>query len=39
VPIGTLLNDTKGVNVSGLYDANQYRASLIQVEGMPLFLY
>ncbi len=39
VPIGTLLEHSKGVNVSGLYDANQYRASLIQVEGMPMFLY
>ena len=39
VPIGTLLEDSKGVNVSGLYDANQYRASLIQVEDMPMFLY
>ena len=39
VPIGTLLEDSKGVNVSGLYDANQYRANLIQVEGMPMFLY
>ncbi|QJB67972.1 6-phosphofructokinase [Parasphingorhabdus halotolerans] len=39
VPIDTLLQDTKGVNVSGLYDANQYRANLLQVEGMPMFLY
>jgi len=39
VPIETLLEDSKGVNVSGLYDANQYRANLIQVEGMPMFLY
>lgn len=39
VPIGTLLEDTKGVNVSGLYDARQYRANLLQVENMPMFLY
>lgn len=39
VPIDTLLTDSKGVNVSGLYDANQYRANLMQVEGMPMFLY
>lgn len=39
VPIDTLLGGTKGVNVSGLYDASQYRANLIQVEGMPMFLY
>lgn len=39
VPIDTLLKDSKGVNVSGLYDANQYRASLVQVEDMPMFLY
>jgi len=39
VPIGTLLDGTKGVNVSGLYDARQYRANLVQIEGMPMFLY
>ncbi len=39
VPIDSLLKDSKGVNVSGLYDANQYRANLLQVEGMPMFLY
>lgn len=39
VPIGKLLEGTRGVNVSGLYDANQYRANLVQIEGMPMFLY
>ncbi|MEW4466618.1 ATP-dependent 6-phosphofructokinase [Parasphingorhabdus sp. JC815] len=39
VPISTLLEGTKGVNVSGLYDARQYRANLMQIEGMPMFLY
>ncbi len=39
VPIGTLLEDTKGVNVSGLYDASQYRPNLVQIENMPMFLY
>lgn len=39
VPIDTLLESTKGVNVSGLYDAREYRANLVQVEGMPMFLY
>lgn len=39
VPIDTLLKSSKGVNVSGLYDANQYRANLVQVENMPMFLY
>ncbi len=39
VPIDRLLDGTKGVNVSGLYDARQYRANLVQVEGMPMFLY
>ena len=39
VPIGRLLEDIKRVNVSGFYDAKQYRASLLQVEHMPMFLY
>lgn len=39
VPIGTLLDGTKGVNVSGLYDAREYRANLVQIENMPMFLY
>ena len=39
VPIDKVLEGTKGVNVSGLYDASQYRANLLQVENMPMFLY
>lgn len=39
VPINRLLEGTKGVNVSGLYDASQYRANLVQIEDMPMFLY
>ena len=39
VPADTLLKSSKGVNVSGLYDANHYRANLVQVEDMPMFLY
>ena len=29
----------KAVDVSGLYDASSYRAKLMRVEGMPMFLY
>ena len=29
----------KSVDVSGLYDASAYRARLMRVEGMPMFLY
>jgi 6-phosphofructokinase 1 len=39
VPIDTLLQGNKSVNVSGLYDAAAYRAKLMRVEGMPMFLY
>ena len=39
VPIDTLLKGTKSVDVSGLYDASAYRARLMRVEGMPMFLY
>ena len=39
VPIGTLEQGTKSVDVSGLYDASLYRAKLMRVEGMPMFLY
>jgi 6-phosphofructokinase 1 len=38
VPADTLLQGCKSVNV-GLYDAENYRAKLIRVEGMPMFLY
>lgn len=39
VPIDTLLHGTKSVDVTGLYDRSTYRAKLMRVEGMPMFLY
>jgi 6-phosphofructokinase len=39
VPIETLLSGRKSVDVSGLYDPQAYRAKLMRVEGMPMFLY
>src|SRR4051794_10496228 len=39
VPADTLLQGRKSVDVSGLYDAASYRAKLMRVEGMPMFLY
>ena len=39
VPIGRLEEGNKSVDVSGLYDASRYRAKLMRVEGMPMFLY
>ena len=39
VPIETLLTGKKSVDVSGLYDRATYRAKLMRVEGMPMFLY
>lgn len=39
VPIDTLLKGTKSVDVSALYDPACYRARLMRVEGMPMFLY
>ncbi|MFN3387355.1 MAG: 6-phosphofructokinase [Allosphingosinicella sp.] len=39
VPADTLLKGTKSVDVSGLYDRSSYRAKLMRVEGMPMFLY
>jgi 6-phosphofructokinase len=39
VPAATLLNGRKSVDVSGLYDPAAYRARLMRVEGMPMFLY
>jgi 6-phosphofructokinase 1 len=39
VPIGTLEESEKLVDVSGLYDPATYRAKLMRVEGMPMFLY
>jgi ATP-dependent phosphofructokinase / diphosphate-dependent phosphofructokinase len=39
VPIDTLLKGTKNVDVAALYDRDHYRARLMRVEGMPMFLY
>jgi 6-phosphofructokinase len=39
VPIDTLLHGVKTVDVAGLYDPAAYRARLMRVEGMPMFLY
>jgi 6-phosphofructokinase len=39
VPIDTLLKGTKRVDTEGLYDRAAYRARLMRVEGMPMFLY
>jgi 6-phosphofructokinase 1 len=39
VPADTLLKGRKTVDVSGLYDAASYRAKLMRVQGMPMFLY
>ncbi|HEX8668243.1 MAG TPA: 6-phosphofructokinase [Allosphingosinicella sp.] len=39
VPADTLLKGKKSVDVSGLYDRTSYRAKLMRIEGMPMFLY
>ena len=39
VPIDTMLNGTKVVDVEALYDRSAYRAKLAAVAGMPMFLY
>jgi ATP-dependent phosphofructokinase / diphosphate-dependent phosphofructokinase len=39
VPAGTLLEGVKSVDVPSLYDPTAYRAKLMRVEGMPMFLY
>ena len=39
VPADTLLQGKKSVDVSALYDRAAYRARLMRVEGMPMFLY
>jgi 6-phosphofructokinase 1 len=39
VPVDSLLQGRKSVDVSGLYDRETYRAKLMRVEGMPMFLY
>ena len=39
VAIDTLLGGSKGVDVARLYDVDAYRARLLGVDGMPMFLY
>jgi 6-phosphofructokinase 1 len=39
VPADTLLHGRKSVDVDALYDPASYRARLMRVEGMPMFLY
>ncbi len=39
VAIDTLLGGRKSVDVGGLYDRLTYRARLMRIEGMPMFLY
>lgn len=39
VPINMLLSGTRRVDTDGLYDTAAYRARLMRVEGMPMFLY
>ncbi|HEY7809781.1 MAG TPA: 6-phosphofructokinase [Allosphingosinicella sp.] len=39
VAANTLLQGTKRVDVAALYDPQAYRAKLMRVEGMPMFLY
>lgn len=39
VPIGTLLKQQKSVDIANLYDSQAYRAKLLRIEGMPMFLY
>ena len=39
VPAATLLEGVKTVDVAGLYDPASYRAKLMRIEGMPMFLY
>ena len=39
VPIATLLEGTKAVDVDALYDRGTYRARLRRIEGTPMFLY
>ena len=39
VPADTLLQGSKSVHVGGLYDPQAYRAKLMSIEDMPMFLY
>ncbi|WP_299321640.1 ATP-dependent 6-phosphofructokinase [Parasphingopyxis sp.] len=39
VPIATLLEQQKSVDVANLYDRDAYRPKFPRIEGMPMFLY
>ncbi|HEU4527898.1 MAG TPA: ATP-dependent 6-phosphofructokinase [Actinomycetota bacterium] len=39
VPIGVVRQGVKRVDVGALYDAEQYRAKILHVDGKPMFLY
>ena len=39
VPIDSVERGRKSVDVTGLYDPSTYRAKLMRVEGLPMFLY
>ena len=39
VPIGRMEEGSKSPDITGLYDSSIYRAKLMRVEGMPMFLY
>jgi 6-phosphofructokinase 1 len=39
VPVAMLESSVKSVDVDALYDPNLYRARLMHVEQMPMFLY
>ncbi|MGS1016040.1 6-phosphofructokinase [Allosphingosinicella humi] len=39
VPIDTLLQGERNVDVEALYDRAAYRARIMRIEGMPMFLY
>ena len=39
VPINALETKEKTVDVANLYDRDAYRAKLLRIEDMPMFLY
>jgi ATP-dependent phosphofructokinase / diphosphate-dependent phosphofructokinase len=39
VPIGRMEEGNKSADITGVYDHSIYRAKLMRVEGMPMFLY
>jgi len=39
VPIGRMEEGSKSADITGVYDHSLYRAKLMRVEGMPMFLY